>query len=584
MTATLARTQSVTAVASRQPAQSTREAKLNALTALRFFAASMIFIGHTTALAPPNRPNYTEGFALWQGVSFFFVLSGFILAYVYPNLKSPAEAGRFLLARFARIWPTHLVAFVVTLLLVPQCMQVSNAIAAAVTNLCMVQVWTLNETLAASFNKVSWTISVELFFYVCFPFLIKDFTSPFKARWICLGALALSFGLLCTIPFFPNCAGYNFPEAVFIGFNPLSRLAEFILGLAICRAFMKKTIFSELKPVPATGLEICSLALVAAAICLPKLWPIESTSGLTYVLRSWALDMGGAPAYGALIYLMANERGYISKFLTKKLFVWLGEISFSLYMFHLSIIFFLIKFQPSFSNQPDWVFPLVAFAICLCVSHLNYKLIETPCRRAIMAIGAKKKKNNSDVSLPSIKVAANTSAKVSTPGSFMKSLMVTTAEITLTCLLVAWVQVHYRFIPPAFASRIEAHSIPVMRGIDFGDKFKLRAFKLTHQNGGIQINSVWQSLATEKLDYINAVQLLDSKGRVKSSQDYLQDTFQRKVAAGQIWEDKLFINKEQLKGVTTIGIELFKQSEQRPLVAASSRTDWDGRRLLIPLE
>jgi peptidoglycan/LPS O-acetylase OafA/YrhL len=583
MTATLARTQhsqvaDVSSV-STQSAQSIREPKLNALTALRFFAASMIFIGHTTALSPPNRPNYTEGFALWQGVSFFFVLSGFILAYVYPNIKSPAEAGRFLLARFARIWPTHLVAFVVTLLLVPQCLHITNAIAAAVTNLCMVQVWTLNETLAGSFNKVSWTISVELFFYVCFPFLIKDFNSPFKTRWICLGAIALSFGLLCTIPFFPNCSGYNFPEAVFIGFNPLSRLLEFIFGIAICRAFTKKTIFSELKPVPGTILEVCSLALVAAAICLPKLWPVASTSGLTYVLRSWALDMGGAPAYGALIYLMANERGYISKFLTQKVFVWLGEISFSLYMFHLSIIFFLIKFQPSFSNQPDWVFPAVAFVICLCVSHINYKLIETPCRRAIMSLGAKKK-SESDVSahLP------NPSAKVTTPNTFMKSLMVTTAEISLTCLLIAWVQVHFRFIPPAFASRIEAHSVPAMRGIDFGDKFKMRALKLTHQNGGIQINTVWQSLAAEKLDYINAVQLLDSKGVVKSSQDYLQDTFKREVAPGQIWEDKLFINKEQMSGVAKIGIELYKPGNKSPLIAASSKTDWDGRRLLIPLE
>jgi hypothetical protein len=313
------------------------------------------------------------------------------------------------------------------------------------------------------------------------------------------------------------------------------------------------------------------------------LWPATSTDGLNYVLRAWALDMGGAPAYGALIYLMANERGYISKFLTKRVFVWLGEISFSLYMFHLSIIFFLIKFQPSFSNQPDWLFPAVAFLICLCVSHLNYKLIETPCRRAIMSFGAKKK-DNPDVS-PQPAIASETAiTKTPKPKIFLQSIMVTTAEISVTCLLIAWVQVHYRFIPTAFASRIEAHSIPAMRGIDFGDKFKMRAFKLTHQNGGIQINTVWQSLAAEKLDYINAVQLLDKKGVVKSSQDYLQDAFKRDVAPGKIWEDKLFINKQQLNGVAAIGIELYKPGNKSPLVANSPKTDWEGRRLLIPLE
>jgi peptidoglycan/LPS O-acetylase OafA/YrhL len=559
--------------------QLTREPKLNALTALRFFAASMIFIGHATALSPPNRPNFTEGFALWQGVSFFFVLSGFILAYVYPNIKSPEEAGRFLLARFARIWPTHLVAFVVTLFLVPQCLHIPDAIAAAVANLCLVQVWTLDPSLAASFNKVSWTISVELFFYVCFPFLIKDFNRPFKTRWICSGAIALSFVLICTIPFFPHCSGYNFPEAVFIGFNPMCRLLEFILGIAICRVFAKKTIFAELKPITATFLEVLSLAFVAAAICLPMLWPATSATGVSFVLRAWLLDMGGAPAYGALIFLMANERGYISKFLTNKVSVWLGEISFSLYMFHLSIIFFLIKFQPSFSNQQDWVFPVVAFLICLCVSHLNYKLVEAPCRRTIMSLGVKRKDK------PAVSIQQ---ARVSAPNKLTKSMLVTAAEVGVTCLLIMWVQVQYRFIPPAFASRIESHSIPAMRGVEFGDKFggkfKMRALKLTRQNGGMQINTVWQSLASEELDYINVVQLLDDKGRVMSCHDYLQDTFKRKVVAGQIWEDKVFLNKEQIQGVSKLGLELYRPGSKEPLVAASSMTDWNGRRLLVPLE
>ena len=543
-----------------------RVEKLDALTSLRFFAALMIFIGHATALSAPNRPNYTEGLALWQGVSFFFVLSGFILAYVYPSIDSIAGAGKFLTARFARIWPTHLVAFIVALLLVPQCAQTPNFLAAALVNLSMLQVWTLDPALASSFNRVSWTISVELFFYVCFPFLIKDFDKPFKTRWITMSVLALSFVLLCLIPCFPGCGGYNFSEPIYVGFNPLCRLAEFILGLWLCRLFTQGKLLGKLTTSISTVLEIIALSLAAAAVCLPTIWPAPHDSNVLFIIRSCILDIGGAPAYGALILLMASEKGLISKLLTKKLFVGLGEISFSLYMFHLSIIFFLVKYQPSFGNQPDWLLPAIAFILCLCVSHLNFVFIETPCRQSIMALVKRPGKSNGST-------------------SYLHNFRFTTVtEICLLALIVIWVHTQYRFIPPAVAARVESHSVPVLRGIDFGGKFKLRGLKLTRQRGGLQVEAIWQSLSAQTLDYVNAVQLISAEGKVVSSHDYLQDGFQRRAAAGQIWADKFYLSAAQLKHANKIGMSVFQPATHQPLVAKSAQTDWDGRRLLISLE
>jgi peptidoglycan/LPS O-acetylase OafA/YrhL len=61
--------------------------KLNALTSLRFFAAAMIVLGHCHGQFE-HTIKIAEHFALNQAVSFFFVLSGFILAYVYPVLSN----------------------------------------------------------------------------------------------------------------------------------------------------------------------------------------------------------------------------------------------------------------------------------------------------------------------------------------------------------------------------------------------------------------------------------------------------------------------------------------------------------------
>jgi hypothetical protein len=112
----------------------------------------------------------------------------------------------------------------------------------------------------------------------------------------------------------------------------------------------------------------------------------------------------------------------------------------------------------------------------------------------------------------------------------------------------------------------------------------MRGFKLTRQRGGTQINTVWQSLRSQKLEYINVIQLLKEDGKVVSSHDYFQDSFSRNVAPGQIWEDKIFLSRAQLVGVSKIGVEIYKPGSQSPLIADSSRTDWNGRRLLIPLE
>ncbi len=77
--------------------------KLDQLTSLRFFAAMVIVFHHATN-SFGIRP---IGVNLGQGVSFFFVLSGFILYYVYPKLATWPNIRQFWRARIARLWPAY---------------------------------------------------------------------------------------------------------------------------------------------------------------------------------------------------------------------------------------------------------------------------------------------------------------------------------------------------------------------------------------------------------------------------------------------------------------------------------------------
>lgn len=108
---------------------------LDALTGLRFIAAALIVIEHS-AVFGLQLPEFEYN----QGVSFFFVLSGFILAYTYPKVDDAGEAALFISHRIARIWPDHVVMLLATvfILKIPITM-------AFLPNLFLVQGWVPSE-------------------------------------------------------------------------------------------------------------------------------------------------------------------------------------------------------------------------------------------------------------------------------------------------------------------------------------------------------------------------------------------------------------------------------------------------------
>jgi peptidoglycan/LPS O-acetylase OafA/YrhL len=165
--------------------------KLHALTSLRFFAAAMIVLFHSQgyfgAIAPLQR------FTLTQGVCFFFVLSGFILTYAYPSLDGRGVQ-RFLVSRLARIVPLHLAALLLYVLLLPAWYRDSVSSAthgAGLLTAFLMQAWVPLYRVQTAFNGVSWSLSAECFFYLCFPFLLW--------RWRQTWRVKLAFTFLLTV-------------------------------------------------------------------------------------------------------------------------------------------------------------------------------------------------------------------------------------------------------------------------------------------------------------------------------------------------------------------------------------------------
>ena len=176
--------------------------RLDALTSMRFVAALMVVIFHMSSQAPffaaVPQPLHSIIDCGYVWVGFFFVLSGFILSYQYFDRVQAGQfsAREFLIARFARIYPVHLLNFLVVAgLLAVKTWPWEGALppgGSLVTlvdvgaTIALVHSWV--PSFALTFNFPSWSISTEFFFYLCFPvFRNTQITGNTKSRssvWI----------------------------------------------------------------------------------------------------------------------------------------------------------------------------------------------------------------------------------------------------------------------------------------------------------------------------------------------------------------------------------------------------------------
>jgi len=318
--------------------------KLNALTSLRFFAALAVFLHHFHFFQHTTSPElqglygaFFEGFA---GVTFFYVLSGFIISYSYhaQAKKRPYSAGEFLFNRFARLYPVHLLTLGIAIAAYVgfnNLNLIDGKVLAA--NALLIQSYIPDSSYFFSFNGVAWSISAELFFYVAFITLLVKLRTRTLA--IIAVAMAMLIGYLINSPLRYNPA-YNWIFYI----NPAFRVIDFISGMLVFRLFMSgKFRISEGQ---GTFVEVASLALLGMFGYL----------GLSGVSMLWRFDLFYLVPMALVVWVFAQGQGLISKLISGRLFVTLGEASFSLYMIHQIVITVALSNMPVDINQPRQVY------------------------------------------------------------------------------------------------------------------------------------------------------------------------------------------------------------------------------------
>ncbi|WP_447361699.1 acyltransferase family protein [Burkholderia vietnamiensis] len=374
--------------------------KLSALTSLRFFAALAIVIEHSRGAFASM--GWIGDFPFDYGVSFFFVLSGFILTIVYhERLDSPRSVFMFYTARVARIWPLHLMMLLLFVMLMPSSTWLvggfgADSLRVILANVFLVQSWVPRVRYFFSLNAVSWSISTEMFFYLMFPILRHRWAQTW--HWKTL-LIFLSTTVILTIATARGIPDVDFsnPMAVSssgIGYIwPFVRINEFLLGMMAGSFYLMYARSASGGLVIWTLVELSSMASIWGLHAYMNDLPSRLV-GHSLGFSAWTVFIahcGASFGFALVILFVAVGRGALSRMLSWRPLVILGNASFAFYLVHQLILGLVYIHRGDFlAHIPDSMQCVGYWMVSLASAFVLWRFVEEPAREAIKKISLRK--------------------------------------------------------------------------------------------------------------------------------------------------------------------------------------------------
>lgn len=349
-------------------------------TGLRGAAALMVVMYHlgfgAPYLLPPERviDIFRRSYLF---VDFFFLLSGFVLAYVYfGERRSPfsgREARDFIVARIARVYPLHLASL---FLLLAFHAAISSIAAAGIikepqpapgdaaqfaAHLVLAQSWGFFNDVG--WNIPSWSISTEFAAYLAFPLVVFALV---RARWVATAAM-----LIFSIAFYAHICATTGNLDLTVGVAIARCFAGFFLGVAI---YLGR---DPSRPLTSRTLSAIQIVSVIAMLAL-----FEFTANDAFLIAPFA----------ALVWATWEDRGAVAAALGRPVMTKLGDWSYAVYLLHLPIIHIIGFFYWRTLGRPEmlpdplarvlWI--ALIYAATIAAARFAYQRFEMPARKAIV--------------------------------------------------------------------------------------------------------------------------------------------------------------------------------------------------------
>ena len=321
-------------------------------------------------------------FSAWGGfvgVDVFFVISGFLISSVI--LKDIEESRFSLLAfyerRIRRIIPALVVMLFVTAILCcyyqlpSQLENTAKSLLAATFSVSNIYFLLSSNYFSNNDAKPllpTWSLAVEEQFYIFFPLFLllirRFFPGRFKSAIVCVAAASFVLSAFSV---------YSYPAAAF--YLPVTRAWELLLGTALAMNIfprMESAIWRNL--FSAAGLA----GIVACGFVYSGRVPFPGVAALV-------------PCLGAAFIIAAGQAGssVVSRLLSLKPVVFIGLISYSLYLWHVPIIILQRMSMLQIPNASNHVLKGTILIVSIIVATLSWWFVETPFRKGrLMLKGA----------------------------------------------------------------------------------------------------------------------------------------------------------------------------------------------------
>lgn len=339
----------------------TNSASILPLTSIRGLAALWVYLYHRSNMTSDSA--FFTSFAKdgYFGLDIFFILSGFIISYVHAGeFATPKDVrkntGRFLWLRLSRVYPLH----ILLLLAFVNLQEPMGGVKDFLQHALLMQSWGWSNN--GLWNVPAWSISVEWLIYLFFPLFACGISAMARNTVFNIGIIVAALGLWTA---YLAAVGLPVHDLVQPAACLPRGILSFIIGVGLHNLYRQK--FLEKLPWDAIA--------VISALCIAGASWMRSRDMQVYDIMMIAL-------FTILVYALANIRGWAHYVFSNRAVVYLGTISYSIYMLQWIYLLLVAKYRGvTFAGAPFFHWHFLAETLGLiAVAALSYHLIERPAR------------------------------------------------------------------------------------------------------------------------------------------------------------------------------------------------------------
>lgn len=303
-------------------------------------------------------------------VSFFFFISGFVMSMVYAKQGPGLKTSYFYKRRFSRIYPVYWLAFLWTIVVV---LFLKDALPKGlIVILHALGLQSLYPGYLLDLNFTTWSISVELIFYLMFPFLLRWMMRFSLKRLIVVSSVIWVLQSVQHVLFVEYL--YNGTKAMeeFISAFPLWHLSTFFAGMVTARLIALDA-FSETFKKNALFIFVLTLLVFVFIIYLPNPFLKYIHNGLL------------SPLFLLVLVSLYYDRSFLHRILSNKQVSDLGNLSYGLFIFQYPVWVTCTELASPDFIESSWFF-LIYFVCLLLVARLVNRYFERPMLRKIRKV------------------------------------------------------------------------------------------------------------------------------------------------------------------------------------------------------